>query len=88
MGSYDRMRIPVILVTSVRLELIITSLRGWRPCQLDEEALWQPRRESNPRSPDRQSGALTSCTTGLYNGTGLWIRTTMIGFGDRDTAVV
>ena len=66
----------------------ITGLRGRRPFRLDEEAVWQPRRDSNPRSPDRQSGALASCTTGLYIGTGLWIRTTMTGFGDRHTAVV
>lgn len=76
------------LVTPVRLELSITGLRSRRPCRLDEGAMWQPRRDLNPRSPDRQSGALTICTTGLYFGTGLWIRTTMNGFGDRYTAIV
>ena len=54
------------LVTPVRLELNIAGLRVRRPCRLDEGAVWQPRRDSNPRSPDRQSGALTNCTTGLY----------------------
>ena len=41
-GSFDRLRIPVILVTSVRLELNITGLRGRRPYLLDEEANGNP----------------------------------------------
>ena len=53
----------------------ITGLRVLRPIRLDEGTVWQLRRDSNPRSPDRQSGVIAIFTTELYRGVRTGIRT-------------
>ena len=61
------------VATPAGFEPGIADLRGLRPGLLDEGALWQLRRGSNPRPPDRQSGVIANFTTELYRGTGSWI---------------